>query len=170
MGREGVTGGGRISELDTNFFTQFCTASLYRKTAPLLCACTRWALVFWWRRRSELARKRLSHSSQWKGLSPATKFHMQHYKFDCGAPPVHLSALLTRVASQVLREVSVLLELFPANSAWKFSIRIINARRVRGGAITLRQHEVSICLLVAGEVGVGQESFFTYLAVIRSLP
>ena len=34
---------------------------------------------------------------------------------------------ITRVASHVLREVSVLLELFPADIAWKFSIRIINA-------------------------------------------
>ena len=34
---------------------------------------------------------------------------------------------ITRVASHVLREMSVLLELFPADIAWKFSIRIINA-------------------------------------------
>ena len=37
------------------------------------------------------------------------------------------SFIITRVASHVLREVSVLLELFPADIAWKFSIRIINA-------------------------------------------
>lgn len=40
---------------------------------------------------------------------------------------VALLSFITRVASHVLCEVSVLLELFPANIAWKFSIRIINA-------------------------------------------
>ena len=83
---------------------------------------------------------------------------------------VALLSFITRVASRVLCEVSVLLELFPANIAWKFSIRIINAWRLRGGTITLRQNEVSIRLLVAGEVRVGQKSLFTHLAVVWSLP
>ena len=76
--------------------------------------------------------------------------------------------LLTVVSPQVLLEVGVLLELFPAYVARKFPARIINA--VSGGAVTLRQHEVGVRLLVAGEVGVGEEPFLTDLAVIWSLP
>ena len=80
--------------------------------------------------------------------------------------PFHLSP--TVVAPQVLLEVGVLLELFPAYVAWKFSTRIINA--VSRCAVTLRQHQMGIRLLVAGEVGVGQKPFLTDLAVIWSLP
>ena len=81
-------------------------------------------------------------------------------------PLPHL--LLTVVAPQVLLEVGVLLELFPAYVTRKFPTRIINA--VSGGAVTLRQHEVGVRLLVAGEVGIGEETFLTDLAVIWSLP